>query len=169
MQPGEWHRLSAGICAESPVLSGLLQRRIVIRPLALRSFQLLLPDGRVIVEHLLPLPPQNARARGYRRPSGGSVALVIWNQQKLRSLFFRLPTEKIVLPMTTHPSADANIRSASMNVVYAGETPYLSVVPARYPSGEAWSDQRQYQAQPSSLRDCADSVSKPDTSEHIEC
>ncbi|MGS6222481.1 hypothetical protein ACVGW2_11450, partial [Enterobacter intestinihominis] len=25
---------------------------------------LLLPDGRVIVEYLLPLPPQNARARG---------------------------------------------------------------------------------------------------------
>jgi len=40
MQPGEWHRLSAGICGESPVLSGLLQRRTVIRPLALRSFQL---------------------------------------------------------------------------------------------------------------------------------
>ncbi|MBJ4558975.1 hypothetical protein JGE47_23340, partial [Salmonella enterica subsp. enterica serovar Derby] len=40
MQPGGWHRLSAGICAERPVLSGLLQRRTVVRPLALRSFQL---------------------------------------------------------------------------------------------------------------------------------
>jgi hypothetical protein len=40
MQPGEWHRLSAGICAEIPVLSSLLQRRTVIRPLALRSFLL---------------------------------------------------------------------------------------------------------------------------------
>jgi hypothetical protein len=40
MQPGEWHQLSAGICAESSVLSGLLQRRTVIRPLSLRSFQL---------------------------------------------------------------------------------------------------------------------------------
>lgn len=40
MQPGEWPRLSAGICAESHILSGLLQRRTVIRPLTLRSFQL---------------------------------------------------------------------------------------------------------------------------------
>ncbi|MBE4883225.1 hypothetical protein [Enterobacter cloacae complex sp. P39RS] len=40
MQPDELHRLSAVICAEIPVLSGLLQRRSVIRPLALRSFQL---------------------------------------------------------------------------------------------------------------------------------
>ncbi len=40
MQPGEWHRLSAEICTDPPVLSGLLQRRAVIRALALRSFQL---------------------------------------------------------------------------------------------------------------------------------
>ncbi|CAH0307669.1 hypothetical protein SRABI13_04627 [Erwinia aphidicola] len=40
MQQGEWHRLSAQIPAESPVLSGLSQRRTVIRPLPLRSFKL---------------------------------------------------------------------------------------------------------------------------------
>ena len=40
MQPDELHRLSAVICAEIPVLSGLFQRRSVIRPLALRSVQL---------------------------------------------------------------------------------------------------------------------------------
>ncbi|MEB6622816.1 hypothetical protein QU521_24695 (plasmid) [Enterobacter roggenkampii] len=40
MQPGEWYRLSARIPAESTVLSGLLQRRTIIRPLALRPFQL---------------------------------------------------------------------------------------------------------------------------------
>lgn len=40
MQQGEWHRLSAQIPAESPVLSGLLQRRSIVRPLPLRSFKL---------------------------------------------------------------------------------------------------------------------------------
>jgi len=40
MQPGEWLRLSAQFRAEIHVLSGLLQRRTVIRPLTLRSFQL---------------------------------------------------------------------------------------------------------------------------------
>lgn len=40
MPPGEWHRFSAQISAESSVLSGLLQRRSVVRPLSLRSLQL---------------------------------------------------------------------------------------------------------------------------------
>ena len=40
MQQGEWHRLSPQIPAESPVLSGLLQRRSIVRPLPLRSFKL---------------------------------------------------------------------------------------------------------------------------------
>ena len=40
MQQGEWHRLSAQIPAGSLVLSELLQRRSIVRPLPLRSFKL---------------------------------------------------------------------------------------------------------------------------------
>jgi hypothetical protein len=40
MQLGEWLRLSVQMTAESPVFSGLSQRRTAIRPLLLRSLQL---------------------------------------------------------------------------------------------------------------------------------
>ena len=56
-----------GAWADSPDRITAIARPTVIVGLAIAVSlrALLLPDGRVIVEYLLTLPPQNGRARGY--------------------------------------------------------------------------------------------------------